>query len=179
MKKTEVLRDRVHGIRLARLSGGSTVEQIEGALIEIADILETNTNYEPSEKPMETMRILADKQYRQGRQVMEQRDEILRAFVAKYGCGPEEIEIVENFEPNAKTWSVRKKIPPASAITTTFGFKLVSDATVPAGEVYIVQEREGPALPKLLAIIKDGEVRVVAPASPDPDRPAFLRKIMD
>ena len=38
-----------------------------------------------------------------------QREEILRAFVAQYGCEPDEVEQVEQNTPTGKIWFVRKR----------------------------------------------------------------------
>jgi hypothetical protein len=39
----------------------------------------------------------------------EEREEILAAFMAKYRCGPEEVEQVVHYEFGKVTWYVRKK----------------------------------------------------------------------
>lgn len=45
------------------------------------------------------------------KQAMAQREEILLAFVAKYGCHPDEIQQVELKYPDGKiTWHVEKKV---------------------------------------------------------------------
>ena len=41
--------------------------------------------------------------------VMSMREEILTAFIAKYGCEPDQVEIVEQRFKHETTWSVRKK----------------------------------------------------------------------
>lgn len=42
--------------------------------------------------------------------IVDQQEEILIAFIAKYGCEPEEIEQVEVEHPNSgRTWYVRKR----------------------------------------------------------------------
>lgn len=41
-----------------------------------------------------------------------QKEEILTAFIAKYGCSPEECEqVVQHNSDGTVTWSVRKKEP--------------------------------------------------------------------
>ena len=42
--------------------------------------------------------------------VMEQREEIIKAFIAKYNCSPDEIEQVIQTEDNKVVWYLRKKI---------------------------------------------------------------------
>lgn len=44
---------------------------------------------------------------RQLRGIYEQREEILRAFIAKYGCGPDEVEQVS--QPSTGRWWVQMK----------------------------------------------------------------------
>ncbi len=41
--------------------------------------------------------------------IHDQRDDILTAFIAKYGLEPNEIEQVVTMEDNCVVWSVRKK----------------------------------------------------------------------
>lgn len=43
--------------------------------------------------------------------VYKQRDEILRAFVAQYGCLPDECVQVEESTPKGYRWHVRKRTP--------------------------------------------------------------------
>ncbi len=40
--------------------------------------------------------------------IMEERDEIVCAFLAKHGCNPEDAEQVIRFSPEGLTWRVRK-----------------------------------------------------------------------
>lgn len=42
-------------------------------------------------------------------EVLSQREEIIIAFIAKYGCNPEEIEQVEQRTKNGTIWFLRKK----------------------------------------------------------------------
>jgi hypothetical protein len=42
-------------------------------------------------------------------EVMSRREELLTAFIAKYGCEPDEIEILEQHVPEGVIVSVRKK----------------------------------------------------------------------
>lgn len=42
--------------------------------------------------------------------ILEQREEILSAFIAKYGLEPNEIEQVEQQNENETIWFVRKRI---------------------------------------------------------------------
>lgn len=42
-------------------------------------------------------------------EIFAQREEILRAFIAKYGCGPEEVEQVVANTPEGSKWFVRKR----------------------------------------------------------------------
>lgn len=44
--------------------------------------------------------------------VYEQREEIIVAFLAKYGCGPEELEQVEERTAHGVVWYVRRKGEP-------------------------------------------------------------------
>jgi hypothetical protein len=46
------------------------------------------------------------------RAVLDQREEILRAFVAKYGCQPDEIMQVEERSDNQVRWYVTHKTQP-------------------------------------------------------------------
>jgi hypothetical protein len=41
--------------------------------------------------------------------IMQQREEILTAFIAKYGCQPEEVEQVILHGIDSITWEIRKK----------------------------------------------------------------------
>jgi hypothetical protein len=41
--------------------------------------------------------------------IIEQREEIITAFIAKYGCQPDEIEQVEERYDGLTKWYVRKK----------------------------------------------------------------------
>ena len=63
------------------------------------------------EKPaMESFTELAIKRvHNQLEELHETKEEILKAFVAKYECMPEEIEIVEICTCDGLIWSVRKK----------------------------------------------------------------------
>lgn len=42
--------------------------------------------------------------------ILEQREEILSAFIAKYGIEPNEIEQVERQDENETIWFVRRKV---------------------------------------------------------------------
>jgi len=46
---------------------------------------------------------------KQYKQVLEQREEILKAFVAKYGCEPDEMVQVHQWKEGASRWYVEKK----------------------------------------------------------------------
>lgn len=54
----------------------------------------------------ESIRNLAYERYKM---VMEQREEILTAFIAKYGMHPDEVEQIEQYTSEGIVWSVRKK----------------------------------------------------------------------
>ena len=41
--------------------------------------------------------------------VMLQREEILTAFIAKYGCEPDEIVQVVTLTPTGSTWTIERK----------------------------------------------------------------------
>ena len=43
------------------------------------------------------------------RSIMTQREEILTAFIAKYGCDPSKIEQVMEFTHDKVIWYIRKK----------------------------------------------------------------------
>ena len=46
------------------------------------------------------------------REIFERQEEILAAFIAKYGVGPDEVEMVESpFYAGTRTWCVRLKPP--------------------------------------------------------------------
>ena len=63
----------------------------------------------PASKEFESLMEEFKKQYKQ---VLEQREEILKAFVAKYGCEPDEIVQVHQWKDGASRWYVEKKTKP-------------------------------------------------------------------
>jgi len=75
------------------------------------DFLRNGVPTQSSDKPKEKLpdaiaelrRIYSEKM----KQISERKEEILEAFVAKYGCQPDELEIIENKDLN--TWGVQIK----------------------------------------------------------------------
>ena len=48
--------------------------------------------------------------------ILEHKEEILEAFIAKYGCEPDEMEIVETRGIDEVSWRVRKKTNSALSV---------------------------------------------------------------
>jgi hypothetical protein len=46
---------------------------------------------------------------RQLLEISEQKEEIIRAFIAKYGCDADDIELVTQQHPNGSSWYIRRK----------------------------------------------------------------------
>lgn len=44
--------------------------------------------------------------------IQAQREEICRAFIAKYGCHPDELEQIEEIHNTRRVWYVRKRVKP-------------------------------------------------------------------
>lgn len=58
------------------------------------------------EKDTAVLRMLAE--YERVK-ILDQREEVLRAFIAKYGCEPDEIEQVEQMTDTGRVWYLRRK----------------------------------------------------------------------
>jgi len=59
--------------------------------------------------PSKEYESLMEEFKKQYKQVLEQREEILKAFVAKYGCEPDEIVQVHQWKEGSSRWYVEKK----------------------------------------------------------------------
>lgn len=77
-------------------------------------------------------------------EIARTREEILRAFVAKYGCGPDEIEQVTRSTPDGTIWSVRRKqreAKPTTADLTAHGFRVEDQLPEPYVDVWALDGR--------------------------------------
>lgn len=86
------------------------------------------------------------------RQVIEQREEILRAFIAKYECGPDElIQVMQKTEDGSVKFCVRKKTENEESLGTVMHYldKAVGDCGRELSRAQIMNDKTRAVIMKL------------------------------
>jgi len=69
------------------------------------DLLDARAAVKKSSPPEEVVAIVRDAY----RKIMAQREEIIEAFIAKYGIEPDELLQVQRETPTGQTWSIERR----------------------------------------------------------------------